>query len=79
MFFILIIVTDILAQVASFPLIPKTPTSALHYLLFQGISFLMDMEIENGRLIWLLDSEQLPNYFPLPREKWYMVRRDTTK
>jgi len=39
----------------------------------------MDMEIDNGHLIWLLDSEQLPNYFPLPRENWYLMQRDNIK
>ena len=39
----------------------------------------MDMEIENGRLLWLLDSEQLPNYFPLPREKWDLMRWNNIK
>ena len=39
----------------------------------------MDMEIENGRILWLLDSEQLPNYFPLPRERWGLIRRNDIK
>ena len=38
-------------------------------------AIVMDLELDDGRLIWIIDNDQLTNFFPLPREYWFIGRR----
>ena len=34
----------------------------------------MDLDIADDRLLFIIDNDQLANFFPLPHEEWYLVR-----
>ena len=37
-------------------------------------TIVMDLDIADDRLLFIIDNDQLANFFPLPHEEWYLVR-----